>query len=146
MNPADHASRGLSAELISKPEWLGGSNFLSQPEESWPSTEQIPTEEVDCELPDEQAVTEVAAEVTANATITSAAASTVDQLIHHYSDWMKLKRAVAWWLRLQTKFQRRANHGKLTQQRGPLTAEEMQNAERAIIKHVQRYAFPKEID
>ena len=141
LNPADHASRGLSAkELMSKPEWLGGPNFLSQPEESWPGTEGILDEEDDGEAADEHV-----AEVNVNATVTSDATNPMHQLIHHYSTWTKLKRAVAWWLRLQATLKHIAKNDETTPHKGLLTMNEVQNAERAIIRYVQKSMFPKEI-
>ena len=143
INPADHASRGLGAEeLTSKPEWLGGPSFLSQPEDSWPSSEQKEDEENDnCD------VTDGTAQVNVNAVMTQNETSATDQLIQHYSDWSKLKRAIAWWLRLKALLQQRST--KCTQksmQNKLLTVEEIQSAEGAILKYVQVRAFPKEIE
>ncbi|XP_038073422.1 uncharacterized protein LOC119741653 [Patiria miniata] len=146
LNPADHASRGLSAEdLINKPEWLGGPNFLSQPEESWPGAEQIQME--DDEENDNCEVADGASQVNINVVMTSNETSAIDQLIHHYSDWTKLKRAIAWWLRLKTMLQhRKTNCNKKPLQNKPLTVEEMQCAEKAILKYVQGCAFPREVE
>ena len=43
LNPADHASRRLSAdELINNQRWLSGPNFLWKPETHWPTSSKEP--------------------------------------------------------------------------------------------------------
>jgi len=71
------------------------------------------------------------------------------KLIERYSSWDRLRRAVAWLLRFKTWFIERY-HGGSTNfrsqcclERGPVPSlEEVQFAERDVIKHVQRLLFP----
>ena len=95
VNPADHTSRGLHAsELTSKEEWLNGPEFLQQPEEMWPSANMNPSKDNEtndgCEDHEGIEVHSHTVKVDENP---------VDILLSHYSDWTRLKRAVAWWLR-----------------------------------------------
>jgi hypothetical protein len=143
LNPADHASRGLSAEeLTSKREWLHGPEFLNQPEENWPEPEENSTNKEESDTEQSRQSTEVyAAQIGELKTAT-------DKLIEHYSDWIKLKKAVVWWLRFKQfllKRSKKIGQDNLGKQRKAFTVEEMSNAEEAVIKYVQRQAFPKEI-
>ncbi len=141
LNPADHASRGLCAkELITKPEWLGGPDFLRQAENTWPSSNEISPDERDG-----NDSSEPAPGINVNAVVIEEETRPIDQLLNHYSDWTRLKRAVAWWLRLKGILQEKVSLGHVPKMEKSLTAEEMQNSEVAIIKHVQKCAFAKEI-
>ena len=90
-NPADDASRGLDAKSLTEHQrWLTGPAFLWQPEETWPaqplSYGEIPGN-------DPEIMRQV--NVLATATNAEASTSTVLTLLHHYSDWYRLKKAVA---------------------------------------------------
>ena len=100
LNPADYASRGLSADqLIKKREWLKGPKFLEEPEETWPDfSHPISAEEEECEVKKPQEEND---QVLANATSIMEKNEPLNQILEHYSDWMKLKRSIAWWLRLR---------------------------------------------
>ncbi|XP_038060160.1 uncharacterized protein LOC119731170 [Patiria miniata] len=138
-NPADDASRGLDAQsMLDKIRWRKGPDFLWQTEDSWPVTPQIPSlQEKDKE------VRKVAL---------SRAIDVVDQddpihrLISRYSSLYRLKRVVAWvlrfikWLRLHRP--RNLDNGDKGNQR--LTVGELQDAELAIIRSVQRRHYKKE--
>ena len=63
----------------------------------------------------------------------------LDKLIEHYSDWAKLKNAVAW---LQKFFYMVRG---LTQPSNSLLPDDLRRAEKTIILHVQSTAFPGEI-
>ncbi|KAK0144647.1 hypothetical protein N1851_016989 [Merluccius polli] len=85
-NPADDASRGMKvSDFLNNHRWLGGPTFLWKREEDWPRT--VLDVSVDS---DDQ---EVKKEVTVN-TI-----SVCD--VAYFSDWRRLKTAVAWILRLK---------------------------------------------
>lgn len=80
------------SEFLETRRWLEGPEFLWKHEENWPQTKlDISLDSGDREVRKEA----VAYAVTVNA------ASPTDQLISHYSDWMRLKRAVAWYLKLK---------------------------------------------
>jgi hypothetical protein len=139
-NPADHASRGLSVkQLLSKSEWVKGPQFLAHPEEVWP-VENEDVKEDGCEL--------LSAAVTINATKTEEetpapeSKNAVDKLIEHFSDWTRLRRAVAWLLRFK-KVLRKSDERKCRQD--DLTLDEILEAEKALIHYVQHLVFSKEI-
>ena len=73
----------------------------------------------------------------------------VNKIILYYSDWTKLKRAVIWWLRVRRYLQIRArkaldarNQASLSKS---LTLQEIEEADRAIVRHVQRDKCPSEL-
>ena len=95
-NPADYASRGRKAEHFMKCQsWIEGPDFLDKSESHWPVLSEFSRE-----------ISEDDAEV--KRTISVNIIKTVDtstdpffKLIHHYSDWHSLKKAVSWMRGLQ---------------------------------------------
>ena len=86
MNPADCASRGLPIKrLLQNKLWLYGPDFLSKPQAEWPT----PVLGLD-NLPDDVEVRVV------NTNIMQPPSGAMDRFLQHYSDWNRLKRAVAW--------------------------------------------------
>ena len=100
-NPADDASRGLNAQaLLEHSRWIKGPEFLWQLEEGWPQQPSSLRQEI-TEDP------EVKKTVTACATITAEPASTVTRLIKHFSNWYRLKKAVAVFMHVKAILQER---------------------------------------
>ena len=138
LNPADFASRGLRPHERAKLKiWLEGPTFLLQDETHWPV--QPP------HLPeiseDDRNIKPVKAQMYVVQQDFGA-----DTLIHHYSSWFALKKAVAWVNRFQTYF--RYQSGKITVgdvKRGELSVHELLNAEEKVVKHEQGLFFPKEL-
>ena len=91
-NPADDASRGLKAEDLVKQKWIGSPTFLWQPKERWPEAP------VDVNITADDP--EVKRNILVNATVVDAVNAT-HQLIAYFSDWQRLKVAVAWILKLK---------------------------------------------
>ncbi len=147
MNPADHASRGLSVEhLITKEEWIKGPDFLYKDKSKWPSvTTNVESERNIEEENTEVPVHAVSAEPAAEEIETKKSQDTVNYLIHYYSDWTKLRNAVAWWLRLKKILKQRLNGLQPIRETKYLSNEEIQQAEEAIIMYIQRQTFPQEI-
>jgi len=89
MNPADDASRGLSAEaIIASNCWTKGPEFLWLSEEEWPQMPATIKEEVK-QTPLEQVVTTLA--------IRSCPPDyNVVEVFKRFSSWYSLKRFVAW--------------------------------------------------
>ena len=89
-NPADHTSRGMSAEqLLSDEKWLRVPEFLGKPENEWPSLKTLPI------LTDEDQ--EVKKVLSANVTQTKD--NPFENLILKTYKWSKLVRVVGWVLR-----------------------------------------------
>lgn len=92
-NPADDASRGLRMEqLLNKDRWLAGPEFLRKPEEQWPLNR------LDGSIADGDP--EVKRDPLVNSVVVNDTNPT-RQFILHFSDWTRLKAAVAWFLRLR---------------------------------------------
>ncbi|XP_038063122.1 uncharacterized protein LOC119733825 [Patiria miniata] len=97
-NPADCATRGQSVKrFLQCSMWFEGPGFLSQPETEWPQQDADLTK-----LPDNDAEVKKTVLMTAEIPI-----SPVDRLLEHYSDWTRLKRAVAWILVVMKRLQDR---------------------------------------
>ncbi|KAK3754726.1 hypothetical protein QZH41_007045 [Actinostola sp. cb2023] len=148
INPADDASRGLTArQLLNDSHWLTGPEFLwedgpfevKQPEEH-------PLSEADPEIKKVKALT------------TKVLAQTLPDHLNtsrfsHISNWFKAKKAVALCIRLLAKFRRReikADDKTNTEvsrplQVTPMTPSLLQEAEKVIIRCVQSEYFQDEL-
>ena len=152
-NPADDASRGLDAKALSEQQrWLRGPRFLWQPEKDWPtqpsSLGQISNEDPEIKRQVNVCVT----------TITDPpSASTITKLFQHFSDWYRLKIAVAVFLRVKTILQERRLK-RINKRHGPsatvndkaskpkincssLAVQELEEAEQSIIRFSQSQSF-----
>ena len=135
-NPADLASRGMKGnELAGKNVWLAGPEFLAKPEVDWPEQPTIKPEEEE----DEEKEVSAAASATENKDV-------LTDLLESHSDWFKLKKTVAILKRfaqyLQAKTLRKE---ELKSVCTPITAEDLQQAELAILKYLQMHCFEKEV-
>ena len=91
-NPADYASRGMKVgDLLNGGNWIEGPRFLFDPEKDWPTDITAATISVDD--------VEVKRDATVNTIITQDSLDATDQLLSYFSDWRKLKVAVAWFLK-----------------------------------------------
>lgn len=92
-NPADSASRGLRVDVFIKNiTWLSGPEYLLHPEQDWPvNPDQSKL------LPDDP---EVKVSVLVNAVHCSEQEDVTSRLINHFSSWTRLRKSVAWILRL----------------------------------------------
>ena len=70
--------------------------------------------------------------------------SPTQDLLSHYSSWSRLKQAVVWMIRFMTYLASRVREKPTFKETGPPTAQELDIAERRIIKFVQRQSFPSE--
>jgi hypothetical protein len=130
-NPADVVTRGLSSKEILKEAWLYGPNFLKKPEKEW----NIIT--TSYELSDNDP------EVKRLGTFMADVEDTfIDKLIARYSSFYRLKRAVGWLLLLKGKLLANLRGTRTDPVR--LTVEILQQAERQIVKHVQRSTMSDE--
>ncbi|KAF0024907.1 hypothetical protein F2P81_021788 [Scophthalmus maximus] len=94
-NPADQASRGLSAEsLLQSENWIQGPTFLLRPEREWPQCpdQSIPSTEVDSEVKRPAKVPLMQSDEKADA---------MTRFVNHFSSWYKLIKATAWLMRLK---------------------------------------------
>lgn len=163
-NPADDASRGMKVgDFLKNSRWLEGPAFLRLYEEYWPmDTLNVSIDSDDAEVKRETKVNAISANEVLNPT---------DQLIVYFSEWRRLKIAVAWFLKLKMILLERirlgkkqkatdAGHPKNSQDKGVqsegsrvttmpkslvLTLDDLLEAEKAIIRYSQQRKFSEEI-
>ncbi|XP_068240985.1 uncharacterized protein [Palaemon carinicauda] len=128
-NPVDIASRGFtSQQMLNSNIWFDGPHFLKGPEELWKN--DMPHGVVELEGSKSFAVHPEDGEGNA-----------VDKFLEYYSSWHRLRMAVAVYHRLfsilKSKRQARIN--------GSFTAEELDAAEKAVIRYIQKKTFSKEV-
>ena len=100
-NPADDASRGLSAvSLLQQQRWTSGSQFLWKLETEWPQ-QPFPVGEVPDDDPEVRKV------VSASTKVKEDSAASVNKLIEYHSSWYRLKLSVAVFLRIKNVLQKR---------------------------------------
>lgn len=132
-NPADLASRGLSAEgIINDTKWTLGPDFLKKSEEEWPEN---PIDSSSDQLDDDP---EVRKDVT-SCTSQVKEDNPTERLLSHYSNWYRVRKAVAWYRR----FFHWLKNDKSTMN-SSITVDELQSAETAIIRHVQDVTYKTE--
>ena len=145
INPADDASRGLKGyELTKQHRWITGPNFLWLPESEWP---QLP-----CDLDDVSADDPEVKKVLVHSLDVSESSDLLTRLTR-FSDWQRMKRSVAWILRLRPKLSdtlpsrnraRRVEDGANLKDK-PLRVDEVERAEKAILKLVQKVRFLRKL-
>lgn len=135
LNPADDASRGLSAkELLKNERWLQGPDFLSKSEEHWPHSEIGDVLEDEAEVKNERPVFMVTAP------------DKLQELLTRYSSWAMLLRKVAWLLKFKEYLKQRClNRDTRSDIDKNLTTEDLESATKAIVKLVQRQVYPQEM-
>ena len=148
LNPADDASRGVSADSLHR--WIHGPEFLIQPTDEWP---QRPADMIAL-IPDDDP--EVKAEIATYSTRT-ATRDPVAEITEKFSSWSHLKKVVAWILRYKTnlynlvKNERREEPPKSKSRSksstiSPISVTELKNAESAILQYIQNKSFKQEYD
>lgn len=141
MNPADDASRGLTADVFLRQErWLLGPGFLWKPEHMWPMQTKA-----FCDVCDDDP--EVKTEVKVCMSSPGKLCNPLSDYFQKCSSWFRLKKVVAWLLRYRENLLNAIKSNK-SERDDPkhITVEEMESAEREILKHVQREAFPEEFN
>ncbi|XP_031422633.2 uncharacterized protein LOC116220330 [Clupea harengus] len=157
-NPADDCSRGVSAEsFMRNPRWIRGPEFLWSSEEDWPN-EPIDRSQLCTDDP------EVRKSVTVNSIMQTCEERPTDKLLNYFSDWLKLRVAVAWIMKVKDALRhlvqkrkdskddymyQRANRintrSVKISMKESITVEDLKGAENAILTYVQRQSFPQEI-
>ena len=146
LNPADDASRGISADDIVKPtRWIKGPDFLWKDETIWP---QRPS----AMLSNQSEGADQDATKVSFVSFSSSTATQIDDLLQRFSNWYKLKKFVGWILRFKNGARNAVTIRKegtnslprTNQKIRPLDVEELQSAERAIIEAVQAGSFREE--
>ena len=132
-NPSDDASRGLfPSQLTQDSRWLNGPSFLNDKESTWPKTS---LERLEHNRSDEE-------EYQTNAT-TCIAISLLYILLERYSSWRLLKSKIVWLTRFK-KYIKGYKSNDLVCSRGIPTPDELETAEKDIIRIVQKQFYPEE--
>ncbi|XP_053274096.1 uncharacterized protein LOC128436341 [Pleuronectes platessa] len=165
-NPADDASRGMTADnFLTGRRWINGPKFLCGPKEVWPKLDAdlhvIPADDP-----------EVKRELTVNSVVVDSESAT-DRLLCYFSSWTRLKRSVAWLLKVkrtlvllgqkrkelcaskylsqdklepkEQEVKRKIQSFKATLKGQILTPEDLEKAEQSVIQYVQEHKFKAEI-
>ena len=143
-NPADDASRGISAEeLINSQRWISGPGFLSHPENEWP------VQPVDLSISAQDPEIKKEAKVLGTSATEKQREPCDD--FERFSSWSKLRRVTAWILRYISTLKRRCALRKrdepvvYNETYSPLSVDEIRAAERHVIQHVQSKHFKEEL-
>ena len=143
-NPADNASRGLSADsLLTNESWIKGPKWLWQDEQEWPKRPAA-LRNISNNDP------EIKTETQVHCSTYKVTTDVIDRMLRRYSSWDKLKRNVAWLLRYRSwlliKSKHRLEHeSKVQLSQGRISVDEMQIAEQEILKYVQKQHFGVEM-
>ena len=129
-NPADNVSRGMTTkELVASKRWLQGPAFLLEDEVEWPL-------QMNLDIQPNKVMTEERDEVKVFTAAASHEKSLTDRLINYFSSWHRLQKVTAWILRFK------AYLLKMEVSTDPITATELNAAEKAIITYVQKQYLP----
>ena len=143
MNPADNVSRGMNVnEFLRNDRWSKGPEFLWEANEKWSLPQSI-----------EFKISSDDKEVKRHIQTFKAQSNEVSMtslLFSKFSEWFKLKRAVAWFMRYKNWIRKKTIDKDLSMKlelpRGRLSVDEINGAEHAIITCVQRECFKEDID
>ena len=129
-NPSDDGSRGMKAqELLKNQRWFKGPECLWR-DDDWPVQPEV------LELTEDSGVKK------AVSVYATAMRAQVGDLLNRYSSWNQLRRSTAWLLRSKKLLQAKAKGTSTDDLKKPtLSAEELKQAEKAIVTLVQRDEF-----
>ena len=139
MNPADILSRGSAVDAL--PEmWNKGPDFLHSPENLWPVEGMMLNQKE--ESTDELFQAEVISpKLNLNQVSLVENHPIMKLLVYYHEDYEKLRRSMAWLNRLAARCKKKL--GSIT---GPLTREELIDAELTIIRWVQSVVYEDELN
>ncbi|XP_028414082.1 uncharacterized protein LOC114537159 [Dendronephthya gigantea] len=146
-NPADDASRGLSANaLLSSKRWFDGPEFLWRNEECWPKQTIHPLvsdDDPEVRQPHQSLLVKVDTR------------DSMEEIFARFSSWENLKKFVSWMLRYRANLYKsiRSTNNERSPDKvdcssfvvEPISVDEMLNAEMKIIKSVQRRYFHEDL-
>ena len=139
LNPADFATRDISAELFSHSHaWLQGPSFLWKTDDLWPAGPPVFPE-----MPSEFCVPKVRFPKQNSSIVTTTLCTQTinchpfNKLIKQCSSLLKLKRIVAWLLRFKQNVLGLIRGSVTTNRNTLLSVTELENAELELIKQVQ---------
>lgn len=143
-NPADEASRGMTAQDLSNSRWINGPTFLWKKD-----TQRLLDAQASYKLceddPEIKKSVAMATATTVNAR-SGLIISSLAERVEYFSDWHRAKRSVALCMRYVKRLRERVNKTKSDEKTTDLKISDLEDAGRAIIRAVQRKAFKEELD
>ena len=150
-NPADDASRGLSPkDLLQSSRWLQGPSFLWEHRGNWRDFNKSAHEPLQLDDKEVKKASSLATSVS-----NKEEPATLLQRLESFSSWFRAKRAVAVCLRYLRILLNQVRGNQITtegvktrsaaREYNSVNVEELNAAEREIIRHVQKEAFKEEI-
>lgn len=138
-NPADAASRGMKVpDFLKNSSWLEGPRFLWKLETDWPAMYDGDIR-VDSDDPDVKRETLVTFVVDDSLKAT-------DRLVSYFSDWRRLKVAVAWFLKLKAVLLKFSHERKALEAAGNVKATQMEKVKPANISRSPDILTPKALE
>ena len=136
LNPAENASRGVSADSLER--WIQGPESLCQSNENWPNRPAEMNANVD-DTDTEVKRPSVCANHGSNSNLMA-------RIISRFSSWNRVRRVVAWMLRYKANLLHQSKKRKdgQTVNVKSLNGVEVQNIEIEILKCVQEQSFKEE--
>ena len=146
-NPADIASRGLPFSKVdgnSTRIWLNGPEFLHQEERDGPKQDWNQQKDEEMKKNDDSEITCMTSAATIAGTETH---QSMDALIEHYSDLMRLKKACSVYLTVMEILKAEKEKKKLKETNlNPFFVDHLNEAEKHIVRYVQNQCFSSEIE
>lgn len=133
-NPADIASRGSTSTKLPSC-WIGGPDFLSQPEDTWVQNE------VSVEVPEDDHEVKKSEKLNLVSVSEKPVVNFVSKLVSHYSSMYRLCKAVSWWRR----FLQWLRDGRPAVPQEQITAAEIASAERQLVRLAQQSVYDDDI-
>ncbi|XP_043237658.1 uncharacterized protein LOC122389569 isoform X1 [Amphibalanus amphitrite] len=141
LNAADMVSRG---NLHDQDMWQNGPSFIWKSPEHWPKSPCVgEIRPDDPEVKSTRLCSGLSAAAVARKTEDSSP-QPMDRLIEYHSSWKKLTTAVAWIRRTIQVLQRKIK-GEEPSGKQELTPADLEDAERIVVKHVQKTHFQQEL-
>ncbi|KAG1655535.1 hypothetical protein GQR58_024454 [Nymphon striatum] len=134
-NPADLLTRPQTVESMHRKQWFRGPQFLNQYKDSWNLNNVYgQLSEQDPQVKRSKLISNVHMIAMKN----PENIHVIDSFANYYSDWYKMRRAVAYWF----KYIDYLGKVKIS---AKLSVCDIKNAEKAILKHVQQECFQEEL-
>ena len=131
LNPADVVSRGKRLPEFDFESWVNGPRFLHTYKCDWQVSRMN-----DLTIPEDDPETKKS-QVSNDMVVTEI--DPLTKMMHHYSSWYRMKRALAWWLRVLSVLRK---HKCV----GDLSVQEIRHAGNILVKKSQEQSFQDEID
>ena len=133
-NPADVISRGQALADMDKRKWFRGPEFLRKFKSDWTLGK---FDDAICDK-DPEVKKEPSCNIVTHAAVVEP--HPLDMLIEHFSSWAKLRRSVAWLIRLKDILKSKCKFN-----RKMLSVQEFRIAEIVLLKHVQAKSYKQEL-